>query len=236
MGLGIILCLLIATAAFAWRIKEVKDQRQRVLVIAFDDYSARDWESIFDLLDEYDTKVTFFINAFEPTDFCEKAIARGHEIGFHTGSHVHLNGLSEEEFYSEAIAPVEVFREKGIELTSFAYPYGEFEDWMHEELWKYYKTLRGAYNFEVRFKSEVPHCFIDSYSLDNIHFSSDEEFRACVVELLDAFCGCDEGTVASVFTHAIGAGDWCITNERLEVLLQEARKRDIKCTSFKELQ
>ncbi|MGN0168350.1 MAG: polysaccharide deacetylase family protein [Acetatifactor sp.] len=218
------------------RIQAEKEQKQRVLVLAFDDYSAYTWESVFDLLDKYDAKVTFFINAFEPTDFCEKAIERGHEIGFHTASHVNLKDVSEEEFYNEAIAPIEIFRERGIELTSFAYPYGEYEDWMNEELLQYYKTLRGAYQFQVRFKFEIQGGFIESYSMDNIHYESDEDFQAMVVRLLDAFCDCDEGTVVSVYSHAIGDGEWCITQNRLEILLQEAEKRDIKCRTFQDLQ
>jgi len=236
LGIGIVICMAIAASAFAWRAKEIREQKQRVLLVAFDDYSERTWESVFDLLDRYDAKVTFFINAYEPTDFCEKAVARGHEIGFHTGGHVNLKEVSEEEFYKEAIEPAEVFRERGYELTSFAYPYGDYEDWMNGELFKYYKTLRGAFKFQVRFKSEVPNGFIESFPLDNTFFSSDEEFQETVTEILDAFCECDEGTVASVYSHAIGDGPWCITEPRLEILLQEAEKRDIKCTTFRDLQ
>lgn len=121
-------------------------------------------------------------------------------------------------------------------MTSFAYPYGAYEDWMHEELLKYYKSLRGAFRFEAVFKVNVNNGFIESASLDNINFESDEEFREVVETMLDSFCECDEGTAASVYSHSIGAGDWCITETRLEILLQEAAERNIRCCTFKELQ
>lgn len=70
--------------------KQVEKLRERVLLVSFDDYGEAGWRSIFDLLDRYDAKVTFFVNAVTPTDFCKEAVEKGHEIGFHTKNHVNM--------------------------------------------------------------------------------------------------------------------------------------------------
>ncbi len=231
--------LILAAAAVglaAYKAYRVRVANQKVILLAFDDYNAENWKKYFDLFDQYDVKVTYFVSAWEPTDFCYEAIERGHEIGYHTASHARLTEVSEEEFYEQAIAPIEVFHEKGIELTSFAYPYGNYEEWMNEKLLQYYKTLRGAYKYEVKTKEDLQHCFIESYPLDNVYFESDEQFREKIVALLDGFCQEGPGTVISVYSHAIDGGDWCVAPNRLEILFQEAQKRDIRFCTFNEWQ
>lgn len=238
----VIICVMLAAMAGLYlfrhiRMKQYMEQRnQKGILLAFDDYSEDTWTEYLDLFDKYGVKVTFFVTLSEPTDFCAEAVKRGHEIGFHTAGHVNLTEVSEEEMYQQAIAPIEVFRSQGFELSTFAYPYGAYEERMNEELLQYYDTLRGAYHFEGRYKENLQKGFIESYSLDNVHFESNEAFRAKVVELLDVLASCDNGTIASVYSHAIGGGDWCITPERLEILFEEAEKRDLVFYTFKELQ
>lgn len=227
----------VAAGLAGYKVHRIRECDQKVIFLSFDDYSIDSWEQYFDLFDQYKVKVTFFVCAWEPSDFCYEAIARGHEIGYHTGGHVKLTDLTREEFYEQAIAPIEIFREKGIELTSFAYPYGEYEDWMNEELLQYYHTLRGAFLYEVRYKSDIPHCFLESYSLDNIHFESDEDFRERIAGILDDFCGKAPRAVTSMYSHAIDPdGAWCISPKRLEILFQEAEKRNIRFCTYKQWQ
>lgn len=233
---ALVLILALAAGLIAFKAHRVYVANQKVILLAFDDYNAQNWEEYFDLFDKYNVKATYFINASEPTDFCYKAIERGHEIGYHTLGHANLTEVSRDEFHAQAIAPIEIFRENGIELTSFAYPYGNYEEWMNEELLQYYNTLRGAWYYEVNSKGDLPHCFIEAYPLDNIYFDSDEQFRERIVALLDGFCAEGPGAVTSMYSHAIAGGDWCVTPERLEILFQEAQKRDIRFCTFKEWQ
>ncbi len=211
-------------------------KNQKGILLAFDDYSAETWEAAFDLFDKYDAKVTFFICATEPTSFCDNAIARGHEIGYHTAGHKNLIGLDKSEFYEQAIAPLEVFEAAGYQLTSFAYPQGAYEDWMNEELLKYYDTLRGAYHYRGVYKKDVKGGFIESRSLDNINYESDEDYQNKVINMLDGLAACDDGTVVSMYSHAIADGSWAITPDRLEFLLREAKKRHFKFYTFQDLQ
>lgn len=216
--------------------KQIELRNQKGILLCFDDYSYQTWEDNFDLFDKYGVKVTFFVNLSEPTDFCAEAVERGHEIGFHTVGHVRLTEASKEEFYQQAIAPIEVFCEQGYELTTFAYPYGAYEDWMNTELLKYYKTTRGASHYMGYYKESVPGGFIEARSIDNGEFESEEHYKETIDEYLDILCGCEDGTIAVMFSHAIDGGTWCIAPERLEYLFQEAQKRGLQFYTFKDLQ
>ena len=229
-----VFCLLL-TAAIGRKIYQTNERNQKGILLAFDDASTDSWEAAFDLFDEYHVKVTFFVSTPEILDFFDKAIDRGHEIGFHTSLHTNLLD-NPDLLYTEAIEPLEVFQEAGYHITSFAYPYGAYADWMNVELLQYYDTLRGAYNYRGTYKESLKKGFIESFSIDNLHFASDEEFHAKIIEMLDGLCGCDDGTVVSVYSHAIDSGDWCISPERLKILFEEAQKRNLKFYTFQDLQ
>lgn len=220
---------------FAIYLDKREDEKYGIL-LSFDDYAVDSWEKSLDLLDEYDVNVTFFVNASGPCDFCYEAKARGHEIGYHTRNHVRLTELSGQEFYIETIEDIDNFREEGFEMTSFAYPYGAYEDWMNVKLLEEYDTVRGAWVFKGYNRESISDGFVEAGSIDNLHFASDEEFRREIENMLDDLLECEEGTVASLFSHAIDYGDWCISPERLEILFQEAEERGIEFYTFHELQ
>lgn len=227
------LCLPLAAAGY--KLHQYALRNQKGILLAFDDTSTESWEDNFDLFDAYHVKVTFFISTAEILDFFDKALARGHEIGFHTRYHINLTE-NPDMLYAEAIEPLEAFRAAGYNITSFAYPYGTYEEWMNVELLKYYNTLRGAWYYRGVAKEALKKGFIESYSIDNLHFASDEEFRAAIVKMLDGLYECGDGTVVSIFSHAIGDGSWCISRERLIILFEEAQKRNFKFYTFQELQ
>lgn len=227
-------CLLL-TAAMGRKIYQTNVRNQKGILLAFDDASTDSWEAAFDLFDQYHVKVTFFVSTPEILDFFDKALARGHEIGFHTRLHTNLADHPD-LLYTEAIEPLEIFREAGYHITSFAYPYGAYADRLNAELLQYYDTLRGAYYYRGAYKESLKKGLMESSSIDNLHFASDEEFHAKIIEMLDGLCSCDDGTVVSVFSHAIDYGDWCISPERLKILFEEAQKRNLKFYTFQDLQ
>lgn len=217
------------------KLYRVHKARQCGIVLSFDDYNAANWEEYFDLFDKYNVKVTFFVNAYEPTEFCFTAIEHGHEIAFHTAGHTKMTGLTEDEIYKQAIEPIETFRNQGIELTTFAYPYGEYNENLNEQLLQYYNVLRGAWCYQVAGKHEMRHGFVESHSIDNINYSSDEEFKNRIDSILDELDN-NTGAVVGLYSHAISDGDWCVTEERLVYLIQRAQEMGIQFYTYKELQ
>lgn len=217
------------------KLYRVKQARQSGILLAFDDYNVENWSSYFDLFDQYGVKVTFFVNCTEPTDFCYEAIERGHEIGFHTTSHFKVAESTPEEIQTGVIDPIETFREKGIELTTFAYPYGVYNEETNELLLQHYNVLRGAYYYDLHSKADLRHGFVDSYSLDNINHASDEEFEASITRILTELSD-NVGAVASLYSHAISDGDWCVYEDRLVFLFEKANELGLKFYTFQELQ
>ena len=235
----IITALLLLTVAVITlggvKLYRVHKARQCGIVLAFDDYNAANWEDYFDLFDKYNVKVTFFVNAYEPTEFCFRAIERGHEIGYHTAGHVKMTEIAEDEAYSQAIAPIETFREQGIELSTFAYPYGSYNQELNELLLQHYNVLRGAYYYQLAGKHEMRHGFVESLPIDNIKFNSEEEFRDRIDFVLNELSN-NKGAVVGLYSHAISDGSWCVTAERLEYLFQSAQEKGIQFYTYKELQ
>ena len=235
----IIALLILSVSAIALggiKLYRVYKARQCGIVLAFDDYNADSWEEHFDLFDKYNVKVTFFVNAYEPTDFCFNAIERGHEIGYHTAAHVKMTEIAEDEIYQQAIAPIEVFRKQGIELTTFAYPGGAYNEKLNELLLQHYNILRGAYYYQLAGKHEMRHGFVESLSIDNINYSSEEEFRERIDFILEELSN-NKGAVVGLYSHAISdGGAWCVPEERLEYIFQRAQEMGIQFYTYKELQ
>ncbi len=209
--------------------------RECGILLAFDDYNAISWADHFDLFDAYDVKATFFINSYTPTDFCFEAIDRGHEIGFHTASHTDVTELTEEELLDQVIYPIEAFRSQGIELTTFAYPYGSYTEELNERLLRYFKVLRGAYACEVVDREQMRGGFAESFSIDNGNYRSDWDYKRRINILLWELVH-NKNSVVGLYSHAIGDGDWCVGEERLEYLFRRANEMGIRFYTYQELQ
>jgi len=218
--------------SFLW--KPQKDSAG--ILLTFDDNYVETWKKNFDLLDRYNAKATFFVQG-EYSSFCLAALERGHDIGYHTKNHLDLRKVSREVFIRETLTPVESFRKAGIPLYSFAYPYGFYDSWMHEELLKHYSVLRGyGVTFRLYDSTQIQNRFISSKALDNILFDKDEDFRAAVDIMLKTvkFIGGD--LVLPLTTHDISnTANWGIKPERLEYLLQTANDLQLVFYTYKDL-
>lgn len=231
-----VLLLVAAGVLGGIKLYRIYQRDQCGILLAFDDYNAENWEEYFDLFDEYGVKVTFFVNLSEPTDFCYHALERGHEIAFHTVGHVDLTQASEEEIYRQAVEPIEVFGEKGIEMTTFAYPYGRYSQELNEILLEHYRVLRGAYLLQVNNKHALRGGFVESLSLDNVNYKSQEEYEEGITEILTEL---KEGkaNVISMYSHGISeGGDWCVGPDRLRFLFEKAHELDLQFYTFQYLQ
>lgn len=204
------------------------------IVLSFDDYHISTWEQNFDLFDKYNAKVTFFVTGSSVTEFMLSAQERGHEIGYHTIHHFHLPQLTREEFFEEAISSVSVFKESGIELTSFAYPYGDYKPWMNDELLKYYSIIRGFNGFKRYLFDEMKSGFIISASIDNINYKSETGFRDNINDMVKS--ARDYGKIINFTSHSISGNDWGITPGRLEYVLKTCQEYGLTFYRYKDFQ
>lgn len=199
------------------------------VLLSLDDDYLDSWREYFDFFDLYDAKITFFvIGGCSP--FCLEALERGHDIGYHTMNHLNLPKLSQEKFFQETLGEVESFREAGVPLRSFAYPFGFSEPWMREALAGTYAVQRG---FGVRYhlydRAGIAAGYIASISIDNTIYKTDGEFEAALTMMLRAakFIGGD--SIVPLTTHTIDKdADWGISPRRLEFLFKTIRELKLR--------
>jgi peptidoglycan/xylan/chitin deacetylase (PgdA/CDA1 family) len=194
------------------------------LLLSFDDDYLVSWERNFDLFDKYNAKVTFFIIG-KPDSFCARAIRKGHDVGYHSLSHKDLRKLSRDKFNSETIGGARAFRAAGYPVTSFAYPYGLSQPWMHEVLLGSFGTLRGfVKSFNLYSEDEIRRHFILSRSIDNTIIPSDEEFYRTVNIMLRTVKFIDKDQILPLTSHIVSEkAPWGISARRLEYLLKTAK-------------
>jgi len=202
------------------------------LLLSFDDDYFNRWEDKFDLFDKYSAKVTFFIQGARFDAFYFKAVNRGHDVGYHTLNHPDLRKVSRDIFFKETISFSESIKQKEITFSSFAYPYGFFEPWMHNTLLKTFNVLRGyGTTFRLFTKDEINGRYISSYAIDNILFPEEEDFNRYISLMLRTVKFIDKDMVFPLTTHDISEAAWGISHERLEYLLKTTN--DLKLTFYR---
>lgn len=202
------------------------------ILLSMDDNFQDDWEAYFDFFDRHGAKITFFVQG-EFCHFCLDARNRGHDIGYHTLHHLNLTKVSADVFRSETLGAIDDFRQAGIPLGSFAYPYGLSDPWMQEALSPFFGLQRGyGAHFRI-YRGETINGYIVSTAIDNILFKEDGAFeRALFLMLLTTkFMGKDH--VAPLTTHDISdTAKWGIKPARLEYLLKTTKEFDLKFYLF----
>lgn len=205
------------------------------ILLSFDDAFFKTWKQNFDLFDRYNAQVTFFVKG-EYNIFCNEALERGHDVGYHSINHMNLPKVSRQVFYRETLSGAVNFRNKGIPLNTFAYPFGLSNAWMHDELLKSYKILRGyGVTYRLYDSTQIREGYIISKAIDNTLFKKEEDFKSAVDIMLRTakFIGGD--TVLPLTTHDISDNaDWGIKPQRLEYFLQATNDLHLKFYLYKD--
>ncbi|MDR3334645.1 MAG: polysaccharide deacetylase family protein [Treponema sp.] len=202
------------------------------LLLGFDDHYQAAWERHFEVFAKYGAKVTFFVQG-ELDAFCAAALAQGHDVGYHSLHHLNLTKVSREVFFEETLAAVDGFRQQGIPLCAFAYPYGLWEPWMEEELAKAFKIRRGyGVTFRVYDGAAIRKGYISSKAIDNLLYKQEEDFEAIITIMFRTIKFIGGESILPLTTHDISdTADWGIMPHRLEYVLQTAR--DLKLRFYR---
>ena len=192
------------------------------LLLSFDDDYMESWERYFDLFDGYGARATFFIRG-KPDPFCAMALSKGHDIGYHSLNHLDLRTISDSAFIRETIEPAKAFRQSGIPLASFAYPFGFSEPWMHGVLLRSFSVLRGyGVTFRLYHADEIKSACISSRAIDNTVIPGEEYFDLIIRSMLMTVKFLDDDRVLPLTSHDISEAAWAISPRRLEFLLKTA--------------
>ncbi len=124
------------------------------VVITFDDYFVNEWKEADTKLSKYNWKATFCVSNFEKltaTDITNlKALQnKGHEIAGHGFRHLNAKEFTKKNnkqqyLIVEIFSLIEAFKKEGIEIKSFAYPFGAKTQTLDFELKKHFEIIRGT--------------------------------------------------------------------------------------------
>jgi peptidoglycan/xylan/chitin deacetylase (PgdA/CDA1 family) len=224
------------------------------LLLAMDDNFMENWEQYFNFFDEYNAKITFFVQGDprvasdpriasdprvtsepEPPDepelastysvllsFSHNALNRGHDVGYHSLNHLDLRRVSRETLNRETIEPLEFFRQDGIPILSFAYPYGFSEIWLHEILLQSYSILRGyGTTFRLYSEEQIRAGYVISRAIDNTVIQGDANFQRTILMMLRTVKFLNDGRILPLTTHIISnTAAYGISPSRLEFLFK----------------
>ena len=135
------------------------------LLLSFDDRWADAWTSLRPMFQQYGARVTFFIAYYPTYTDSEKAelhelASDGHDIEAHTISHP--RGPSYVETYGlsayidhEVVPSIELLRDDGYEVTTFAYPFGARTDETDRAILHHVGQLRSV-SFAISGVDESP--------------------------------------------------------------------------------
>jgi peptidoglycan/xylan/chitin deacetylase (PgdA/CDA1 family) len=113
---------------------EVLHGGQTVVSLTFDDGSADQYTNARSILTSHGMKATFYVNSSRINAYgfltwaqLGALCADGHEIGGHTLDHVDLTQVSVEEARRQIGDDRTALVERGFDVQSFSYPYGEYD-------------------------------------------------------------------------------------------------------------
>lgn len=122
------------------------------LALTFDDHYVDEWLSASDIFKAHDVRATFYVTGFPNVPSMgvlklHKLLDRGHEIGFHSVSHLNAVETSKTQgidgyIQSEIFPGLEGMKLLGFNPTSFAYPYNAHNDELDKALKPYFTTMR----------------------------------------------------------------------------------------------
>jgi peptidoglycan/xylan/chitin deacetylase (PgdA/CDA1 family) len=209
------------------------------VLLGFDDYFEDEWRKAIDTIcNTYKAKATFFVNGALPTEFCYTALSKGHEIASHTINHKDVRTLSKSEFKYETQGAIHAFRSQNFAFSSFAYPFGFSEKWMHKDLLKYYNVVREfGNNFCVYSPKSLEGRggIVSTKSIDNTKYASSASYEKQIKALLLMTKFLGDGSVCAINSHTIDHDNgWSITPERLDFLLRTAREMKLNFYIYKD--
>jgi peptidoglycan/xylan/chitin deacetylase (PgdA/CDA1 family) len=200
----------------------------------FDDGWKTQHDIVLPILSDANIKATFYIatghidvqNGLTSQDITDIK-NNGHEIGAHTRSHPHLTDLSQEMVEDEIIGSKEDLEEIGIVPTTFAYPFGEFNDSIVDVVRDNFKGARLAGGIFNQINN-------DPYLLNSITIRSDMPISAIQAMIDKAI---DEKKWLILAFHSFGdttTDGFSNTPEKLEQIIDYINSKNISVKTISE--
>lgn len=152
--------------------KKVVALHEPGVVITFDDDFIQEWYETDSIMSQYQWKATFCVTYID--SLSKKEIKqlkdlqdKGNEIAGHGYSHENAREYAAKKgvkkYVTDEILPmIKAFQREGLNLHSFAYPFGANSPSLDRNLSKYFKVLRRTYGADKKLKDNS--CFFSGKS------------------------------------------------------------------------
>ena len=210
------------------------------IVLTFDDGVCVDsWVEHKELLNAHNAKATFFVNHYSINDYTDQLLllqADGFEIGHHGSYHKNSITFVEESGIDEYLRveidySLDMMRADGLDVTTFAFPYGGHTDAIVDSLRDRFTKVRGYLSPKtdnLRLGTRSDGFFYQGIGIDS-HILTDDVFvgmtRAKELKL-------DLVVVAHCIERE---GLWQIDKEELELILEYAYEIDLQFKMFRDI-
>ncbi|MDB5231779.1 MAG: polysaccharide deacetylase family protein [Chitinophagaceae bacterium] len=220
------------------------DLPQGSVAITFDDHFVDNWYKYLPLLDSFNAKATFFVDAYSKLTDAQKNKLKiiqqhGHEIAYHTVNHYdllkYLGKHSMQELIGKEINPgLEAMHKDGFYPTTFAYPFGSHNYQLDIELTKMFKSVRalnGSSNYAKSLVRADCNKYLFGLGMDNSSNHPDKLYY----RMLDGVKNTSSCLV--LVGHMIGENNskFQVPSDRLRSILQKARELNLKFYTISEI-
>lgn len=215
------------------------------VAITFDDYAVDSWHDARQMFKEHNATATFFIsNSYYLTETHYQKLRElqddGHEMGSHTLHHKGIKGdyyndpsLTEEYLDEEIIPSIKSLENHGLEISSFAHPYGRYTEEYNEKLLQYFLFVRATtYSFSNPFYSRNNTTgLIFGVGMDNTYNNSIAEIREGMIRARD------NNEVLILYGHIIADDGWDYQtpSAKLEEILTSVEELGLEFYTISEL-
>ncbi|MFZ5974641.1 MAG: polysaccharide deacetylase family protein [Bacillota bacterium] len=108
---------------------------KKVVALTMDTANGQEaWPKIFEILDHYNVKATFFVTldwAKKHADILKEAVKRGHEVGNHSATHPYMSKMSRDQIEKELMDTTNYLESvTGQRTMLFRPPYGDYSSQM----------------------------------------------------------------------------------------------------------
>jgi peptidoglycan/xylan/chitin deacetylase (PgdA/CDA1 family) len=124
------------------------------LALSFDDSDVASWIAARPLFQQYHARVTFFVSHYAALSDDSRGLIRaladdGHDIAAHSVLHLRAPSYVEDHglrayLDDEVLPSIEVLRDDGYAVTSYAYPFGARTEELDRAIGKYVPILRSV--------------------------------------------------------------------------------------------
>ncbi|MFP4664186.1 MAG: polysaccharide deacetylase family protein [Bacteroidales bacterium] len=231
--------LLLPLLIFLQSCTDFPEQHEGKIMLSFDDQYIDNWYAHMDLYEKYNARLCFYVTRpgeLSDADFekLRELQAEGHMIGSHGMHHQHVDAFKNATAYyqAEVLPAIELFAENGIDVITYAYPYGKGCSEVDSLLISKGLSIRYAgWNRDHVFLPKADRFYISKPKPEKfLAIGMDENYRIGRLDLLYGLeRAANENSILVLHAHDISKkeGDYKLDPAKLEYLLHQCQKHGI---------